>query len=309
MTLSYTTREDGAGAGRFPVTAFFGHDPHHTATAADNKRLFLPAEWVQNGTVMEPDPQPIGALYAKQVVQATERAMGRSAVAVHQDLKRGLNTLATITSVAPFVGVFGTLWRIGFDTFGPLGTEKSTAMAAVFEGLSRASLPTALGLLVGLQSLWCYRYFRDRLAEFDHEMENTSLELINQLTLQFGHLNLAASINPIDDSLPFLETYSVVANEDRRCWRRSALSAGALLAVAWCVQVIRYFDHDSLPLALATRTAGQYVLLTFGLACLPAYAIWVDLMHRRASGPAVLAAAFCLCWCAVGLLVPVLRSI
>ena len=115
---------------------------------------------------METDPHPTDVLYAKQVIRATERAMGRAAVAAHEDLKHGLNTLATITSIAPFAGIFGTVWGITFDAFRPLGTDKATGMAMCAEGLSRACVPMALGLLVGLQSLWCYRYFRGRLADF-----------------------------------------------------------------------------------------------------------------------------------------------
>jgi hypothetical protein len=180
-------------------------------------------------------------------------------------------------------------------------------VAAVAEGLSRACLPTALGLLIGIQSLWCYRYFRDRLSEFDHEMEDASLKLVNQLTLQLRHISPAGAIEPIGQSIPYLETYSVIAGEDRRCWRRSSLAAVALLAVAWCIQVVGYIDYDSLPLDLAIPTAFRSVLITFCCSCLPAYAAWVDLLHRKSSGLALVAAALCLSWCAAGLLFPVLR--
>jgi biopolymer transport protein TolQ len=98
-------------------------------------------------------------LYTKQVYRATERAMERAASAVHADLKHGLNTLATITCVAPFVGLLGTLWAIGFDTFFGIGTDKYTALAMVARGISRACIPTALGLFVGLHSLWAYSIY------------------------------------------------------------------------------------------------------------------------------------------------------
>ena len=137
---------------------------------------------------MDADHQPMDAPYAKQVIRATERAMGRAAAAAHEDLKHGLNTLATITCIAPFAGMFGTLCGITFDTFRGFDGEKSAGMAAIAEGLSRACLPAALGLLVGLQSLWCYRYFRAKLSAFDHEMEDASLQLVNQLSLHLGRL-------------------------------------------------------------------------------------------------------------------------
>ena len=125
---------------------------------------------------MEPDPKALGILYAKQVIRATERAMERAAVAAHEDFKRGLNPLATITSIAPFIGTLGTVWALAFDTFVGFGIDKLTALAAVAEGLSRACLPSALGLVVGLQSFWCYNYVRARLEQFDLEMENESLK-------------------------------------------------------------------------------------------------------------------------------------
>jgi biopolymer transport protein ExbB/TolQ len=99
---------------------------------------------------MEPDPKALGILYAKQVIRATERATERAAVAAHEDLKRGLNPLATITSIAPFIGTLGTVWALAFDTFVGFGIDKLTALAVVAEGLSRACLPSALGLVVGL---------------------------------------------------------------------------------------------------------------------------------------------------------------
>ena len=70
------------------------------------------------------DPKALGVLYAKQLIRATERAMERAAVAAYEDLKRGLNPLATVTSIAPFIGILGTVWAIAFDTFFGLGNSK-----------------------------------------------------------------------------------------------------------------------------------------------------------------------------------------
>jgi len=164
------------------------------------------------------DPKALGVLYAKQLIRATERAMERAAVAAHEDLKRGLNPLATVTSIAPFIGILGTVWAIAFDTFFGLGNSNLNGLVAVAEGLSRACLPSALGLAVGLQSLWCYNYFRGRLEQFDLEMEGGSVKLLNELTLRLG------TIRP----LPYLEKYHVTAPADRRSRRRSSSAAVAL---------------------------------------------------------------------------------
>lgn len=246
-------------------------------------------------------------LYAARVFRATERAMGRAASVAHEDLKQGLNTLATIASIAPFVGMLGTLWAIGFDTFFGLGTDKYTALAMVAKGISRACVPTALGLLVGLQSFWAYSYLRDRLADFDREMADAPLSLVNQLALHFGRLRPANPIEGVSHSLPYLEAYSLGLGADRKYERRTALIALMLVLVAWCVQVVAYFGLDAVPLNSAMSAGVRSVVVTFCCSCLPAYAVWVGLLHRKTTGVALIAAALCLSWCAAGLFFPAIR--
>src|SRR4051794_25098810 len=67
--------------------------------------------------------------YSNQALGATERAMARAASVAHEDLNRGLNTLATITCLAPFVGILGTSWAIGFDTFFGISGSKESGLA------------------------------------------------------------------------------------------------------------------------------------------------------------------------------------
>jgi biopolymer transport protein ExbB/TolQ len=102
---------------------------------------------------MSPDAQPSAVADFKQVLGFTERVMGRTAALVHLDLSNGLNTLATIACLAPFVGMLGTVRAIMMDTFRGLGTEKYTALAIQAKELSLSCVPMAVGLLVGLQSL------------------------------------------------------------------------------------------------------------------------------------------------------------
>ena len=253
------------------------------------------------------DQQASDVLYARQVLQATERAMECAACVAHEDLKQGLNTLATITCIAPFVGILGTLWALGFDTFRGVGTERYTVLAMEAEGISRALVPTALGLLVGLLSLWGYRYFRGRLADFDLEMANASLALVNQLSLHLGRLRTAGPIQSISQSLPYLEAYSPDWDAERRYERRTALAAVALVLMAWCVQALAYFELDAIPLSSASFAGVRSVAIMFCFSCLPAYAVWVDFLHRKPTCVTLIGAALCLSWCAVGLFFPALR--
>ena len=247
---------------------------------------------------MEPD-----VVYAAQVFRAAERAMERAASVAHEDLQHGLNTLATIASVAPLVGLLGALRAISFDTFRAVGTEKYTVLAMEAEGISLACVPLALGLLVGLQSLWAYRYLRDRLADFDREMADAPLDLVNRLALSGGRLRTATPIGDARDPFRYMaDAYPPEAGADQRAW-----AAVALLLATWCMQVVVYFTLDAVPLGSAFAAGGRFVVVTFLYAYVPAYAVWVDLLHRKTRGVASIAAVLCLCWCAVGLVFPEVR--
>jgi biopolymer transport protein ExbB/TolQ len=83
------------------------------------------------------------------------------------------------------VGLFGTVLGI-VNSFVGCGAAKSTCMAAVFERLSESLVPTALGLLVAIPTLWCYKYLSSEVEAFDLEMENASVELLNYLIIHLG---------------------------------------------------------------------------------------------------------------------------
>lgn len=115
------------------------------------------------------------------IIDAVMLAAERAANSAHEEMKRGLNSLALITSIAPLLGLLITLDGI-FGSFMSVGTEKSTALAMVADRLSNAVARSALGLLVGILSLVCYRYLEARLADFVIEMRNTTLDLANALS-------------------------------------------------------------------------------------------------------------------------------
>lgn len=120
-----------------------------------------------------------------EVVETAKRALKRSEAVVHGELRRGLDILASISTTAPLVGAFGTVLGIE-DSFVGCGAARSVCMAAIFERLSEALLPTALGLLVALLTVWCYRYLSSELEAFDLEMENEALKLVSYLTNYLG---------------------------------------------------------------------------------------------------------------------------
>jgi biopolymer transport protein ExbB/biopolymer transport protein TolQ len=111
-------------------------------------------------------------------IEASKRALDRSEAIVHAELKRGISTLATIGSTAPFVGLFGTVVGI-INAFKGIATEKSAGLGAVAAGISEALVTTAVGLFVAVPAVWMYNYFAGKLEAFDVEMGNSSSELID----------------------------------------------------------------------------------------------------------------------------------
>jgi len=113
-----------------------------------------------------------------EIVDASKRALERSEAIVHAELKRGVSSLATIGSTAPFVGLFGTVVGI-INAFKGISTEKSTGLGAVAGGISEALVTTAIGLFVAIPAVWMFNFFTNKIEAFDVEMDNSSSELID----------------------------------------------------------------------------------------------------------------------------------
>lgn len=113
-----------------------------------------------------------------ETIEASKRALERAEAIVHAELKRGIPSLATIGSSAPFVGLLGTVVGI-INAFRGIATEKATGLAAVAGGISEALVTTAVGLVAAIPAVWAYNYFSNRLESFDVEMGNSSSELID----------------------------------------------------------------------------------------------------------------------------------
>ncbi len=111
-------------------------------------------------------------------IEASKRALERAEAIVHAEMKRGVSTLATTGSTAPFVGLFGTVVGI-INAFKGISTEKSTGLGAVAGGIAEALVTTAVGLFVAIPAVWMFNYFTNRVEALDVEMGNSSSELID----------------------------------------------------------------------------------------------------------------------------------
>lgn len=90
-----------------------------------------------------------------------------SAVAAEADaLSDRLNFLATVGAVAPFVGLFGTVWGI-MNSFFQIGQHQDSSLATVAPGISEALFATAIGLFAAIPSVIAYNRFSHRVTRFE----------------------------------------------------------------------------------------------------------------------------------------------
>jgi len=146
------------------------------AIAEQNKRSHL-AKVVTAG-LQEFQAHVASSEIPGETIEASKRALERAAAIVHAELKRGISSLATIGSTAPFVGLFGTVLGI-INAFQGISAQKSTGLAAVAGGIAEALVTTAIGLFVAVPAVWMFNYFTSKIEAFDVEMDNSSSELID----------------------------------------------------------------------------------------------------------------------------------
>ncbi|MBN1224011.1 MAG: MotA/TolQ/ExbB proton channel family protein [Candidatus Aminicenantes bacterium] len=117
-------------------------------------------------------------LHFDQQLDSAQRGMDRAAVIFTQEMKRGLNTLATIATSSPFIGLFGTIFGI-INAFRGMALTGSGGIGAVAAGIAEALITTAFGIGVAVIALWCYNFLNTRVEVIGAEMSNTSSEVID----------------------------------------------------------------------------------------------------------------------------------
>ncbi len=99
--------------------------------------------------------------------------------------ENGLNWLATIASVSPFIGLLGTVLGI-IRAFQQLGSEGSTSLSQVGPGISEALITTAVGLVAAIPAAIFYNLFGRRLKELGDRFDNFALEFANMIERSTG---------------------------------------------------------------------------------------------------------------------------
>jgi biopolymer transport protein ExbB len=113
-----------------------------------------------------------------EVVEAASRAVERATLLTTSDLKRGIGSLATIATITPFIGLFGTVIGI-INAFHGMALTGSGGIGAVSAGIAEALVATAFGLGVAIPAAWMFNYFTNVLERLQIEMSNSASELVD----------------------------------------------------------------------------------------------------------------------------------
>lgn len=104
-------------------------------------------------------------------------------------LESNLFVLATIVTLAPFLGLLGTVWGI-LTTFSELQMQNGGSHDIVLNGLSLALATTVLGLFDAIPALIGYNYLKNSVRDFETDMESFAREILAAVELQYRKVDV-----------------------------------------------------------------------------------------------------------------------
>ncbi|MBQ8829002.1 MAG: protein TolQ [Burkholderiaceae bacterium] len=117
------------------------------------------------------------------VIDSVARAMRARYQRELDQLESGLSLLATIGSVSPYIGLFGTVWGI-MDAFTGLSNLESASLAVVAPGIAEALVATAIGLFAAIPAVIGYNRFAYAIDRLSNQYESFMEEFQNILNRQ-----------------------------------------------------------------------------------------------------------------------------
>ncbi|MBP01831.1 MAG: protein TolQ [Rhodospirillaceae bacterium] len=103
--------------------------------------------------------------------QRIDRVMRISLERNMDHLQRSMTFLASTGAVAPFLGLFGTVWGI-MNTFAAIGASSDTSLATVAPGISEALFATALGLIAAIPAVVAFNSISSDMNRYALRLEN-----------------------------------------------------------------------------------------------------------------------------------------
>ena len=119
------------------------------------------------------------------LVDGLERSLERTIADQILELRSHRLVLATTSGIAPFIGLFGTVWGI-MEAFTAMTVTGSASISSVAPGVAAALTTTVAGLAVAIPALAAYNYLMNRVRSLTVQMENFSSEFLSTVERNFG---------------------------------------------------------------------------------------------------------------------------
>jgi biopolymer transport protein TolQ len=119
----------------------------------------------------------------EMMLAGVQRSMKVSLAREEEKLESNLALLATIGSISPYVGLFGTVWGI-MRSFTALGSVQHASLAMVAPGIAEALIATAMGLFAAIPAVIAYNRYAERVDRLVGSYENFAEEFATILQRQ-----------------------------------------------------------------------------------------------------------------------------
>ena len=130
----------------------------------------------QAGLSVTGDHRDSALLRAQNAVAAVQAGLAKR-------LSGGQQFLASVGSIGPFVGLFGTVYGI-MNSFIGIAQSNTTNLAVVAPGIAEALLATGIGLFAAIPAVVFYNYFNTRIAAYGTRADGFAAELLNGISRQ-----------------------------------------------------------------------------------------------------------------------------
>ncbi|MFW5887425.1 MAG: MotA/TolQ/ExbB proton channel family protein [Bacteriovoracia bacterium] len=131
------------------------------------------------GKISESDSLSMMDYFERFGATAIERSLRQGVNLVNGKMEERLSSLASIGSIAPFVGLFGTVWGI-MGSFTGLASGSGATLETIAPGIAEALVTTVLGLAVAIPAVWFFNRLNNEMASVNNKMESFGQELLNR---------------------------------------------------------------------------------------------------------------------------------
>ena len=171
IIVSFAMRVGGLDRKSRAYEAEFWQTKDREGMLTKNVRADVPAARVAGAGIDEWKRSKAGGTIDKDAARQRINAAMESQVAQEADeLADRLGFLATTGSVAPFVGLFGTVWGI-MNSFFQIGAQESSSLAVVAPGISEALFATAIGLFAAIPAVIAYNRYSGRVNSYEGKLQ------------------------------------------------------------------------------------------------------------------------------------------